>query len=242
MDKVIVKNQRYGIMLRLDPDAEFGEILQEIGTKFEVSRKFFGNAQLTLSYEGRVLSPQEEDELAQTVSAHSDIQVLCVFVTDEDRNAIFLRARNKFTDETKALIKSARPLLEESKASSYETICGSINEGKILRKKGNVLVLGNVEDGTALMAGGNVVVTGSIFGVVHAGDDTRGRHFVYAAEVAPRKILVDGIRLAALPKKGLFGKRRGEAGAVLVRDGACVFINEKDLRKEDLEGMTSICE
>ncbi|MBP5413948.1 MAG: hypothetical protein ILN61_01730 [Lachnospiraceae bacterium] len=51
-----IKSFQNGIALHLDPNADFEDVLSDIETKFEESRKFFKNAKVALSIEDRIVS------------------------------------------------------------------------------------------------------------------------------------------------------------------------------------------
>ena len=50
---VIIKSNKYGINLILDPKIPFEELLDCITDKFLESEKFFRNAHVAISFEGR---------------------------------------------------------------------------------------------------------------------------------------------------------------------------------------------
>ena len=53
---VVIKANNYGLMIILDPDLEFEELLKAVGEKFKESAKFFGNADMAVAFDGRKLS------------------------------------------------------------------------------------------------------------------------------------------------------------------------------------------
>ncbi len=57
---VMIKSNKYGINLVLDPNIPFVELLKDVIEKFKASEKFFKNAELAISFEGRKLSEEEE--------------------------------------------------------------------------------------------------------------------------------------------------------------------------------------
>ena len=61
-----IKSFQNGIALHLDPNADFDDVLSDIGTKFEESRKFFKNAKVALSIEDRIVSEEEEKSFEGT--------------------------------------------------------------------------------------------------------------------------------------------------------------------------------
>ena len=50
---VMIKSNKYGINLVLDPNIPFVELLKDVIEKFKASEKFFKNAELAISFEGR---------------------------------------------------------------------------------------------------------------------------------------------------------------------------------------------
>ena len=69
--KVIIKSNKYGINLILDPEVPFSDLLKAVIEKFEESEKFFKNSKLGISFEGRKLSDAEEQKnLHQAVAYH----------------------------------------------------------------------------------------------------------------------------------------------------------------------------
>ena len=58
---VMIKSNKYGINLVLDPNIPFVELLKDVIEKFKASEKFFKNAELAISFEGRKLSEEEEN-------------------------------------------------------------------------------------------------------------------------------------------------------------------------------------
>lgn len=48
---VMIKSNKYGINLVLDPNIPFVELLKDVIEKFKASEKFFKNAELAISFE-----------------------------------------------------------------------------------------------------------------------------------------------------------------------------------------------
>ena len=54
--KVIIKSNKYGLIVHMDPDAEYTEILKELREKFTESARFFKDATMAVTFEGRILT------------------------------------------------------------------------------------------------------------------------------------------------------------------------------------------
>ncbi|MEI3166468.1 MAG: hypothetical protein V8S37_12065 [Lachnospiraceae bacterium] len=84
-DAVVIKGNKAGMTVYLEKDLDFDEVLQAIAKKFKATAKFWGAAQMTLTLEGRDLTPEEEYRVVQTITENSDIEVLCLLDTDGNR-------------------------------------------------------------------------------------------------------------------------------------------------------------
>ena len=125
-NSVIIKGNKYGIVVVLDEHTEFDVMKKELGEKFQSASKFFDKANMAISFEGRKLSPDEERELLSIISQNSDLNIVCVIDTDEMR---------------------------ESESSII--ILGDVNPGAKVIAKGNVIILGSLRGNIYAGAGGN---------------------------------------------------------------------------------------
>ena len=82
---VIIKSNKYGINLILDSDVPFQELLRYIADKFLESEKFFKNARMAISFEGRQLSETEEYQILDTIAQKTSIHIACIIDNDEVR-------------------------------------------------------------------------------------------------------------------------------------------------------------
>ncbi len=89
MQTVKIKSNRYGINLVLDEHVAFEELLKSIHTKFLEAAKFFRNADMAISFEGRKLSNKEEEEILSVIEETSAIHIICVIDNDEVTEALY---------------------------------------------------------------------------------------------------------------------------------------------------------
>ena len=61
--KVVIKSNKYGLIVHMDPEAEYKQILEELRTSFTESAKFFKDASMAITFEGRVLTKPQEEEI-----------------------------------------------------------------------------------------------------------------------------------------------------------------------------------
>ena len=62
---VMLKGNRYGITVYLDPEAPFDVLKEVLKDKLGKSADFFRNVRLALRFEGRVLNTEQQRELLE---------------------------------------------------------------------------------------------------------------------------------------------------------------------------------
>ena len=80
---VMIKSSKNGINLILDDKIPFEELLEEIKKKFIDSEKFFKDAHIAISFEGRSLSQDEQFEIVETIQQCTTITIICILDHDE---------------------------------------------------------------------------------------------------------------------------------------------------------------
>ena len=91
-NSVVIKGNKNGIAVKMDASVSFDELKDMIRDKFTASAKFFNNAALALSLEGRELSDTQEKEIMDIISEVTDINIVCLIDHDEERDLIYQRA------------------------------------------------------------------------------------------------------------------------------------------------------
>src|SRR5699024_9070869 len=81
--EVVIKSNKYGINLILDRDLPFEELLDAIIAKFLESEKFFRNAEVAISFEGRELNQEEEYRIVEAITQQTSIKIICIVDNDE---------------------------------------------------------------------------------------------------------------------------------------------------------------
>ena len=64
---VTIKSNKYGINLVLDADMSFADLIKAVVEKFKASANFFKNAKLAISFEGRHLSDEEQQQIIAAI-------------------------------------------------------------------------------------------------------------------------------------------------------------------------------
>lgn len=178
-NSVIIKGTKSGIIVILDGDIPFEELKEHIAHKFSESRKFLGKAEMAISFEGRELTTEEEKEILQIISEHSDLRIICIVSNDEKQEERFKLALNQ-------------KLLELS-ACTGQFYKGNLRSGQALEVETSIIIIGDVNPGAKVVSKGNVVILGSLKGNVFAGACGNENSFVVALDMQPMQIRIADI-------------------------------------------------
>lgn len=173
---VIIKGNAYGIVVILDRDIAFVDLLQEVAVKFRNSAKFFKNAKMAISFEGRKLTSEEQSRIIDVITDNSTIEILCVFDKDEEMERNFKR---KIQEKT-----------QDMATGNGQFYKGTLRSGQVIESESSLIVLGDVNPGGKVIAKGNVIVLGALKGTAYAGIAGNENSFVAALEMAPMQIRI----------------------------------------------------
>ena len=99
---VMIKSFSNGLKVFLDKDADLETLVKEISTKFIESRGFFKGSRIAITFEGRVLSSEEEKLLIETMETAGYMTVLYVLGTDTETNESVARVVSRSMNEENA--------------------------------------------------------------------------------------------------------------------------------------------
>lgn len=190
---VIMKSNKYGINLILDPAIPFRELLDHITDKFLESEKFFKNAHMAISFEGRELSKEEEYQILDTISQKTSIHVICVIDYDEEREEYTRQKIEQYCAEDC-----------ENTGKFYK---GTLRSGQELECETSIVILGDVNPGATITSAGNIVILGALKGTAYAGASGNETCFVAALDMNPVQIKIGNI-IGRSEDKGLLASIR----------------------------------
>lgn len=162
-----IKGTKDGLVLRLDDQCSFTELVEELGKKV-TDGHLDGKIDVQLHLGKRYCTQEQKDQLTEIVEGQ---QKLCVKKIQSD--VITLEESHK--------------LLETSR---LETFVGIVRSGQTIRVTGDILVLGDVNPNGRIEAGGNVHIAGKLKGIVHAGMGGNEQAIVSASHFEPTHILI----------------------------------------------------
>lgn len=173
---VVIKSNKSGMSVFLDSDVEFEQLLCDIALKFKESAKFWGSVQMTLTLEGRKLTPREEFQIVNVITEHSQIEILCLI--DRDANRM------------KQCEKALNEKLMELSSTTGQFFRGNLQEGESLESESSIVIIGDVCRGARVTAKGNVIVLGKLSGSVTAGVAGNRETVIVAFEMAPSQLRI----------------------------------------------------
>ena len=206
-NSVVIKSNAYGLILYLDPDVTFGEILEETGKKFRDSARFFRNAQMALTFRGRDLSDEEQLALVEQITDNAQIQILCL--VDE--------SHGQQEQEAKDAVTRA---LDDLKGGAAQLYFGTLPRGKTLESEKSIVVMGDVNPGACVYSGGSIIVMGTLMGEAGAGLTGLPGQFVAALVFLPKTLKIgDKVARSAITKHDNPGDYPIDPKVAFLKDG-----------------------
>lgn len=185
-NSVIIKGNKYGIIVVLSPDLPFEELKLVVAEKFKESSKFFENAKMAISFEGRFLSNDEQREILDIIEQNTDMHIVCVMENDPSKEEIY-----KKTVEQK---------LMELSNNTGQFYKGILRSGASLEFETSVIIIGDVNHGARVVSKGNIIVLGALKGNAFAGATGNTNSFVVALDMSPTQIRIADV-IARSPDK-----------------------------------------
>ncbi len=192
-NSVSIKGNKYGIVVSMKDTSSFEDITSEIAEKIKDSAKFFGNAKSAISFEGKKLSSEEQQQIIDLIKENSSLDIVCIIDTERE-------------EQFKAAVEATKETAIENVVSNVtggQFYRGTLRSGQVLESDASVVILGDVNPGAKVISGGNVVILGSLKGTVYAGLCGDYSAFVVALDMYPVQIRIADIiaRCSDKPKK-----------------------------------------
>lgn len=223
-NSVVIKSFPSGIVLHLDPDLPFDQLLADVGEKFRESSSFFKDAKMALSLRGRVLSDFEEQQILDAITQNSELRILCLTGEDDETNQTFVKALRQadFTGES-----------ADGNGQFYRA---TLRNGQVLETESSIVVLGDVYPGSAIISARDIIVLGGLFGEAYAGGNGSSAHYVVALEMSPEKLKIGDFKYHSKDKASKWSIRpKVQPKIAYVKDKRVVL---DSLTKELLSGFS----
>ncbi len=175
---VIIKSSRYGILVHLDREIPFPELLDRVEEKFASSAKFFKEAKMAVSFEGRPLSQAQEEALISRISEAGKVNIICIVDQSEHTELAYRNVINN--------------CIADFARQDGQFYKGTLKRHQILESETSIVILGNVEEGARVAAKGNVIILGTASGHIHAGIAGDQEAFIAALAFCPGRLKIAG--------------------------------------------------
>lgn len=203
----MIKSNKYGLIVHMNPLVPYDEILEEIRTKFTESAKFFKDATMAITFEGRILTKLQEEEIIETITEVSNIQIVCIFDNNENTEKLY-----------QSIVEQSLEDLPRKEGQFYK---GTLKKRQLLETEKSIVILGDVDFGATVVSKGNIVVLGTIRGSVHAGAAGNRNAFVVALSMKPQ-----ALRIADVSTKKLYIRKEEKPDAKIARiDGDRIYVD-----------------
>ena len=207
---VAIKGTRNGLLLTLEPETPFGELLNALAERLAEAPGFFRGASLALDTSRRSLRGNERNQL-EALLAHYQMSVM-----PQDQ----AKTTRKDLEFTTSLPASMMGETQRDPRESDDTLFlrRTIRSGQAIHHQSNVVVLGDVNPGAEIIAGGDIIVWGVLRGMVHAGYPDNMKAIVCSLLLAPVQLRI--AHLLSRPPEGIEVQPRPEVATI--RDGQIV--------------------
>lgn len=184
-----IKGTRDGLVLYLDPVADFEVLMKELDRLLKNSVQFLQGASVRC-YAGKKEYTEDEHARLGTVLREQQLELTGWLTSDE----VYVpsKAQSYATEG-----KETRLWEEGMVEGSCLFVERTLRSGKSVQFDGHVVVLGDVNPGAEIIATGNIAVLGSLRGVAHAGATGDRKATVSAYNLAPTQL-----RIADLVTRG----------------------------------------
>ena len=212
-NSVMIKGDKYGIVLVMDKDMPFSDLLEKIAEKFSSAAKFYGNATMAISFKGRKLTVEEEKQILDTIESNTKLNIICVVDTDEERQEMFKKA------------VEAKLMAQSTGTGQFHK--GTLRSGQLVESESSIIILGDVNPGAKVIAKGNVIVLGSLKGTIYAGINGNENAFVVALYMNPVQIRI-GDTIARSPDDAISKKNMDMEPKIAFVESGNIYIEKLD--------------
>lgn len=221
---VAIKGTRNGLLLTLEPETPFGELLKALSERLAEAPGFFRGASLSVDTSRRILRVSERTQL-EALLAYYQMSIAPLEASSATRDLRFPAAPPVTT--LPVAPSSPTSLAGEAAAQAVRDLRESgdtlflrrtVRSGQAIHHPSNVVVLGDVNPGAEIVAGQDIVVWGVLRGMVHAGYPDNEGAMVCSLMLSPVQLRI--AHLLSRPPEGLEVQPRPEVATI--RNGQIV--------------------
>ena len=193
---IVLKSNRNGLTLYINPDLSFEELEEKVREKFRASAKFFGASEMALEINGHNLNSEEVIKIVDIISEETEISISTI-VNDSVTDSLIFE-------------KSLEGYLKRLNDKVAEIHYGNVAAGEDMDFKNSVLIIGNVEKGAKVHSNGSIFVLGELCGSAYAGELGNTEAVIAAADFNAENAIIADLSLKIEKNdKNLKNEKRG---------------------------------
>jgi septum site-determining protein MinC len=223
---IAIKGTRNGLLLTLEPDTPFNELLNALAGRLAEAPTFFHGASLSVDTSRRALRVSERTQLENLLAyyqmsiqpfeqgtegrsrgqtgglreAKTTVELLPADVSTEVKYS---------TSDLGELGQNQRHLRESDDTLFLRR---TVRSGQAIHHPSNIVVLGDVNAGAEIVAGGDILVWGVLRGMVHAGYPDNEQALVCSLLLSPVQLRI--AHLLSRPPEGFEAQPRPEVAMI----------------------------
>ncbi len=229
---IAIKGTRNGLLLTLEPETPFSELLNALSHRLSEAPGFFRGGSLALDTRRRDLRINERTQLEELLANYQ------MSVTSLEQTLIVEQHEFEIIPSDGAIESSVDVRYEKTLAAeipgeqspekigkldprdSDDTLFlrRTIRSGQAIRHTSNVVILGDVNPGAEVVASGDIMVWGALRGIVHAGYPNNENAIVCSLVLAPVQLRI--AHLLSRPPDGF--QVQGRAEFATIKNGQIV--------------------
>src|SRR5438876_1253732 len=212
---IAIKGTRNGLLLTLEPETPFSELLNALSHRLSEAPGFFRGASLALDTTRRNLRISERTQLEALLANYQ------MSVTSLEQTLI---AKHNEREVISSSDIGSDPFIaseitsEQTQEQTYRLdprdsddtlfLRRTVRSGQEIHHASNIVILGDVNPGAEIVASGDIIVWGVLRGMVHAGYPNNGNAIVCSLLLAPVQLRIahllsrppDGFQVQARPE------------------------------------------
>jgi septum site-determining protein MinC len=216
-----IKGVRDGLLVSLDPAAEWSTVTGELAARIDEQSQFFAGARLIVDVGERPV-PKYDLSSLKALLERRGLVLWAVLSTSETTaaaaDALDLRTSVGGVAPGHTPHEGEDGINPEEAGTPGVLIRRTLRSGRTVHSAGHVVVYGDVNPGAEIIAAGDVIVWGRLRGNVHAGAEGDEEAVVCALDMTPTQLRIAGYIVTSPAEK----KRKSQPEVALVRDGQII--------------------
>lgn len=175
MNCINVSQKNNLVIIKINSDADFEDIVSQIRKKVTQLKKIYKNEKTPILVTGKVLKNKEIDRIEAIIRENLDVDV----DFDMPKELGLSNIKKTFTQEV------------SNSETKYHR--GSIRSGQRIEEEGSIVILGDVNSGAEIIAADNIVVLGTLRGLAHAGAKGNRKAIIAAGKLDTVQIRIANV-------------------------------------------------